>query len=450
MIASRLCAALLAAGLVSAVVFAQRSTTQSAGDPAASPQAISGSPSSGRHCVSGQAANVHALGWVQAGTSYAITFDAEIALVTSAVRFDFDGRESRSSYGTPDLNVTTSTSGTMALLVSGNGRAGCYRYKVQLQPPAGATFNESAGLPGAVFAPALVKPAKSPIQMMAVSGVASSAKLCVGPDGVARVHSLGRVEAGSRVNLTFDSDFDAQASVTNTDLAGQRGAYWIDDDSGGNLDPQLNMTPSYAGTMVVYVSGVGGSTGCYHYKVDAPGAAPSPAPTPSPSPTPSPTPTPAPGGTRSFKSVWITASWSGGRTGSPLNSRGIDPLAGTFFGSLCLANSVTLTLEDHPERATSEGQRELWAASSCGPMTVAFCRTAGSGGGASSIPICAVDPKETPFNNVYLAPRIGSRTYIGTAPPSFDINVFWCSSTSHINALGTLVSGVPRMDCVAN
>jgi hypothetical protein len=72
------------------------------------------------------------------------------------------------------------------------------------------------------------------------------------------------------------------------------------------------------------------------------------------------------------------------------------------------------------------------------------------GGGASSIPICAVDPKETPFDNVYPAPRVGRRTYTGTAPPSFDINVFWCSSTSHINALGTIVRGVPLMDCVAN
>jgi hypothetical protein len=88
---------------------------------------------------------------------------------------------------------------------------------------------------------------------MAISGVASSAKLCVGPDGVGRVQSLGRVDAGSRVTVTFDSDFDAQAAATNTDIAGQRGAFRIDDDSGGNLDPRLSMTPSYSGTMVLYV-----------------------------------------------------------------------------------------------------------------------------------------------------------------------------------------------------
>ena len=102
---------------------------------------------------------------------------------------------------------------------------------------------------------------------------------------------------------------------------------------------------------------------------------------------------PAPAGTRTFKSVWITASWTGGRTGRPLNSRGIDPLAGTCLGRLCFSSS--LTLENHPESDLTVDGNGFYVRNSCStaPSDVAFCRTAGSGGGPSSIPICAVDPK---------------------------------------------------------
>ena len=52
---------------------------------------ISGSASNGRQCVAGAAANVHALGWVPAGTAYTVTFDSDIPLVTAVARIDLAG-----------------------------------------------------------------------------------------------------------------------------------------------------------------------------------------------------------------------------------------------------------------------------------------------------------------------------------------------------------------------
>jgi hypothetical protein len=43
-----------------------------------------------------------------------------------------------------------------------------------------------------------------------------------------------------------------------------------------------------------------------------------------------------------------------------------------------------------------------------------------------------------------------SKTFIGTMPVSFDVNVFWCWDSSHINAFGATLVSVPPMDCVAN
>jgi len=269
--------AALATSAALAVFVTQTSTVVTAG-PQVSPAAIVGSPSSALYCVAGQAANVHSLGWVASGTSYTVTFESDVTLATAVTRLDLDGSRSTSAFGDPDVRFTASTPGTMALLVSGNGRPGCYRYKAVIDSTSGAIASGAA-----VVAPqsspdtVAVKPWKSPIQTMAIAGLASSAKHCVAGSGVAKVHDIGRVEEGATVTINFDSDFDPVAGVTNTDLVGQRGTSYVDDDSGGSLEPQLSFTATHAGTLTLFVSGYGDGAGCYHYDADiTPSASPAP------------------------------------------------------------------------------------------------------------------------------------------------------------------------------
>jgi hypothetical protein len=113
------------------------------------------------------------------------------------------------------------------------------------------------------------------IGRQAISGLASSGRNCIGPSG-ANVHAIGWVPSNSRVTISFSSDFDPVASVTNTQLGAEvpsgvaRSSYWADDDGGGNLEPLLNFTTSYAGTLVLHVSKYSAerSAGCYFYKVE--------------------------------------------------------------------------------------------------------------------------------------------------------------------------------------
>ena len=431
--------------------------------PPLTPLAITGSPSSGRHCVSGQTANVHSLGWMQSGRAYRITFDADIPLVTTTARVDLEGRRMGSAHGTPDLHFTASSSGTMALFVSGNGRAGCYSYKTEMDR---ATTAAQEAPPIVLPAAVVPKPAKNRIRMMAIAGQASSAKHCISGDWVAKVHPLGRIDQGASVTVTFDSDFDAMAALVVADPAAQRAIWYVDDDSGGDLDPKINTVVSQAGTLALLVGGESGSAGCYHYKVEmsaGSGPPPSPSPSPSSSPSLSPTPSPAPGGRRTFKAAWVHASWVGGRTGTPLSSRGIDPVPSTVIGRMCPVNA--LTLENHPTRypayldlITDEPRPLLVGRINCSltPLRAAMCRTAGSGGGASDVPICATDPVQTPLSNVKLVdilstpgvpPILASQT-----PRNFDVNILWCSDRADLNVMqGTrFVRGVAPLDCVEN
>lgn len=113
------------------------------------------------------------------------------------------------------------------------------------------------------------------IEPQAISGLASSGRNCVGPSG-ANVHAIGWVPSNSRVTVTFSSDFDPIAAVTLTQLGSEapdrkaRAAYWADDDGGGNLEPLVSFTTSYAGTLVLHVSKYSAErqAGCYFYKVE--------------------------------------------------------------------------------------------------------------------------------------------------------------------------------------
>lgn len=124
-------------------------------------------------------------------------------------------------------------------------------------------------------APKQSAPSASVSQPAAISGLASSGRNCIGPSG-ANVHSIGWVPSNSRVTITFSSDFDPVAAVTITQLGSEapdrvaRASYFADDDSGGNLDPELRFTTGFSGTLVLHVSKFSAerSAGCYFYKVE--------------------------------------------------------------------------------------------------------------------------------------------------------------------------------------
>lgn len=109
----------------------------------------------------------------------------------------------------------------------------------------------------------------------AISGLASSGRQCIGPSG-ANIHSIGWVPGNSRVTITFSSDFDPVASVTIMQMGLEapdgraRSNFVFDDDSGGNLEPELRFTTSFSGTLVLHVSKFSESrnAGCYFYKVE--------------------------------------------------------------------------------------------------------------------------------------------------------------------------------------
>jgi hypothetical protein len=117
--------------------------------------------------------------------------------------------------------------------------------------------------------------AAATVQPAAISGLASSGRNCIGPSG-AVVHGIGWVPSNSRVTITFSSDFDPVAAVTIAQMGSDapdrvaRAAYWADDDSGGNLEPELRFTTTYSGTLVLHVSKYSAErdAGCYFYKVE--------------------------------------------------------------------------------------------------------------------------------------------------------------------------------------
>ena len=232
---------------------------------AAAIRAITGVPSSARHCVGGTAANVHALGWIAAGNGYTVTFESDIELSATIVRFDLQGDASTSVIGSPDFNFTASTPGTMALFVSGNGNSGCYRYQAQVDRS--ATGFSAPMVSARTVVKRAVKPAKNPIRTMAFTGLASSGRHCIGVNAVSKVHPIGWVGEGASVVITFDSDFDPVAGLTITDPSAQRSRWLTDDDSGGDLDPRLALTAPLAGTLALYVASGDERPGCYHYRV---------------------------------------------------------------------------------------------------------------------------------------------------------------------------------------
>lgn len=234
--------------------------------------AITGTASSARLCVSGTAANVHGLGWIRANSNVTIRFQSDFDPIAGLTLLAIDSASGRASYFTdddsggnlePQIQVTTSFSANAALHVGGyRGTSGCYRYQLEIVPstlviePVPSTSN---------------LPSKgASLQPRRITGQASSAQHCVAGENVSNIHGIGYIGAGRSVAITFETDFDAVAGVTTLDMqaASPTARYLFDDDSGGNLAPELRFTTAQAGTLALFVGGWRSIAGCYRYKVE--------------------------------------------------------------------------------------------------------------------------------------------------------------------------------------
>ncbi|MEA3246104.1 MAG: hypothetical protein U9Q74_08085 [Gemmatimonadota bacterium] len=153
---------------------------------------------------------------------------------------------------------------------------------------------------------------------------------------------------------------------------------------------------------------------------------------------------------QTFPAVWVHASWSGGRTGTPLESKGVFPA--NYFGAVCPANSVVL--ENHTTKYAAFPFGDiLLLSNTCGNIIwVAVCRTSGSGGVASpSIPTCSPDPRDTPGDhfNIQRLSGAGGPYPFGNTPINLDVEVFWCGTGSDFNfSVSKPRSGAKATDCV--
>ena len=261
-------------GATSGAVVAQSVVKRSGALPdavvASRPAAISGFASSAKHCVSADASNVHGLGWIDAGTNYTIRFNADFDIVAAVGRMALGGGVSTTAWGLPEFSVTTGSPGTMALWVGGNGQAGCYEFQVEVRATSAAAAAEGArpdGQPSPTLTLDGVNRGRTIAQPQAISGFASSARHCIGGHLISNVHEIGRVEANRRITITFDSDFNPYAGAGLLNVGERRAVYYQDDNSGGDQQPQLSFTPSFGGTLALYVAG-NQSSGCYRYKVE--------------------------------------------------------------------------------------------------------------------------------------------------------------------------------------
>ena len=153
---------------------------------------------------------------------------------------------------------------------------------------------------------------------------------------------------------------------------------------------------------------------------------------------------------QTYPSIWINASWGGGRTGTPLSSTAVTPNG--IIGSYCPASAIILY--NHNAAYYPQGMdNSLVLYNTCTALIyeAAVCATAGSGGGGgSSFGICGVDPRKTSVNNLLINPLPANSKYntYGNTSLNLDINLFYCATGSHMN-LGE-VSGKDPTDCVVN
>jgi len=109
----------------------------------------------------------------------------------------------------------------------------------------------------------------------AISGLSSSGRHCLPPAAIG-THYLGWVDQRTRITITFSADFDPVASATfmrfgeRADDGLAQGADASDDDSGGGLNPLIEVEAPFGGYLILFVSPYAnaGPGGCYFYKVE--------------------------------------------------------------------------------------------------------------------------------------------------------------------------------------
>jgi hypothetical protein len=155
---------------------------------------------------------------------------------------------------------------------------------------------------------------------------------------------------------------------------------------------------------------------------------------------------------RSFPAVWISASWSSGKTGLPLTARSVFPTAP--FVSLCPTSVIIMENHTMKYAAYPFGDILLIGNNCTVPIFVAVCRTAGTGGQPSpSIPTCGVDPRKTSgfnFNIQRLGAASTANPYpFGNTPIALDVEVFYCGAGSDFNfSVSKPKAGADPTDCI--
>lgn len=153
---------------------------------------------------------------------------------------------------------------------------------------------------------------------------------------------------------------------------------------------------------------------------------------------------------KTYRSIWINAGWSGGRTGSPLSSKADVP---GIPGSYCPTSAVIL--ENHSARYKSTfswSEQVLVVKNNCvEALELLACVSAGTGGNASEFPICNTDPRTTPLDRLKplsLGPGtsgLQSMTWVTTGL-NLDLNIFYCA-VGHAFTVGVVKKANPT-DCI--
>ncbi|HVZ48794.1 MAG TPA: hypothetical protein VG916_08430 [Gemmatimonadaceae bacterium] len=151
--------------------------------------------------------------------------------------------------------------------------------------------------------------------------------------------------------------------------------------------------------------------------------------------------------TSGFQAVMITATWSGGATGAPIDVKSVTPTS--YDGALCPASSLKMANHSHDyDGIFGTGSSDLVLTNNCTTgYFAAICVASGSGGGGTDLPTCATDPRKSSPDQLYftrLSP--GSPNPVGTTGVNLTVVIQYCSTTTSIKAF---VSNAASTDCVA-